>query len=45
MQIAQGYSDLLEDTEWRANQLISYVPAGIKLDFNYSDLLEDTDWA
>tara|TARA_Y100001968_G_scaffold81819_1_gene72907 strand:- start:51 stop:212 length:162 start_codon:yes stop_codon:yes gene_type:complete len=44
MQIAQNYSDLLEDTEWRAANLLSYIPVGPNQDSSYSDLLEDTDW-
>ena len=43
-QIAQNYSDLLEDTEWGANQRGSFVAAHYS-EPSYSDLLEDTDWS
>ena len=42
-QIAQNYSDLLEDTEWSQKERSSFVAIGHS-DMTYSDLLEDSEW-
>ena len=44
LQVAQDYSDLLEDSEWGLDQRKPFVPIGYK-SIGYSDLLEDTEWA